>query len=299
MTTALTPFVPQNLEQADKLSQQLAKSALLPDSLRNKPGDVLVVLMTGAELGLSPMQAIRGLHVIKGKAVMSADLQVALTKRHPDCVYFRLVQSTPAVATYETQRKGEPEPTSMSFTIQDATQANLTGGDNWRKYPAAMLRARCAAALARAVFPDLMLGAYEEDEAKSFGYKPEQELNRPPLELDESKLDGPIVEEGQIVAAPEASARETREPVGRVAVARAKAEAKLAEQKAATPPEQEKPAATEEIVTPFQRLSRLAKKHGLSMAQIAGRAKGATGKDGGFTHEDINRVEDALEGVAQ
>jgi hypothetical protein len=55
----------------------------------------------------------------------------------------------------------------------------------------------------------------------------------------------------------------------------------------------------EAIVTPFMRLSQLAKKHGLSMAQMAGRAKGATGKDGGFTHEDINRVTDALEGVAQ
>jgi hypothetical protein len=164
---ALTPFIPTSIEQASKLSQQLAQSALLPDALRGKPADVLVTLITGHELGLSPMQAIRGLHVIKGKAVMSADLTVALVKKHAECLYFRLVETTAQRAIYATERKGEGE-TKMAFTIEDAARAGLTGGDNWKKYPAAMLRARCASALARAVYPDLTLGVYDPDEAREF-----------------------------------------------------------------------------------------------------------------------------------
>jgi hypothetical protein len=214
-TSAITPFVPQNLEQADKLAQQLSKSALLPDSLRGKPGDVLVMLITGTELGLSPMQAIRGLHVIKGKAVMSADLQVALTKRHPECIFFRMVESTALRAVYETHRKGEPQPTRMTFTMEDASRAGL-GGDNWRKYPAAMCRARCASALARAVFPDLMLGVFEEDEAIAFGHKPERDLN--PLQMDAASSEPAkeeVIAEGQViegakVAQPQASAKTVR-----------------------------------------------------------------------------------------
>lgn len=157
------PYQPSNMQEAEQLSTRLAQSALLPDGLRGKPGDVLVTLITGHELGLSPMQAIRGLHVVKGRAVMSADLAVALTKRHHSCRYFRVVSSDDKCATYETLREGDPEPTRMSFTAEQARQAGL-GGDNWRKYPAAMLRARCSLALARAVYSDIMLGVYDPDE---------------------------------------------------------------------------------------------------------------------------------------
>jgi hypothetical protein len=50
--------------------------------------------------------------------------------------------------------------------MEDARRANLVGRQNWKAHPAAMLRARCAAALARAVYPDLLLGVYEESEGE-------------------------------------------------------------------------------------------------------------------------------------
>ncbi len=167
-TTAITPFVPSSIEEASSLAERLSRSALLPDALKGKPADVLVTLITGHELGLSPMQSVRGLHVVKGRAVMSADLAVALVKRSDACVSFRLVESSDKVAIYETERKGEGK-TRLEYTIQQATQAGLAGGGNWRRHPAAMLRARCSLALARAVYPDLVLGVYDPDEAKEMG----------------------------------------------------------------------------------------------------------------------------------
>jgi hypothetical protein len=111
------------------------------------------------------MQSLRSVHVIEGKPTLSADLIAALVKSRSDvCEYFRLVESAADAATYETKRRGEPSPTRMSFTMADATRAGVTGKDNWRKYPAAMLRARCITALARAVYPDLVLGVYDPDE---------------------------------------------------------------------------------------------------------------------------------------
>jgi hypothetical protein len=47
------------------------------------------------------------------------------------------------------------------FTIEEAQAAGLAGKDNWKKYPAAMLRARCVSALSRAVYPEAVLGIYE------------------------------------------------------------------------------------------------------------------------------------------
>lgn len=165
MSTTITPFAPASLEQAESLADKIAKSSLLPAALRNKPGDVLVILITGHELGLSPMQALRGMHVIEGKAAMSADLMVALAQKdRATCEYFRMVESTDQKAVYETKRAGHPSPVRMEFTLDQAKAAGLTGRDNWRKYPAAMLRARCASALARAVYPDLFMGVYDPDE---------------------------------------------------------------------------------------------------------------------------------------
>ncbi len=181
--TRITPFVPTGIDQAEKLAITLAKSSLLPDALRGKPSDVLVTIIAGHELGLSPMQAVRSMHIIKGKPVLSADLMVALVKRQPQCVYFKLVESTNEKATYECERKGEGK-TTLSFTIQDAQRAGLSG-DNWRKYPAAMLRARCSAALARAVFPDLTLGVYDPDEARDFGGKEAVPVEREIKSIDE------------------------------------------------------------------------------------------------------------------
>ncbi|MEW5848854.1 MAG: hypothetical protein AB2A00_08565 [Myxococcota bacterium] len=163
---AVTNLVPHNLEQLYKLSHNLSGSALIPNALRNRPADVAVVIMTGLELGLSPMQALRLIHVWNGKPSLSADLIVALVKRSPACKYFRLLESNARLATYETLREGEPEPTRMSFTVEQAQKAGLLNKDVWRNYPEPMLRARAAAYLARIVYPDVVGGIYTEDEGE-------------------------------------------------------------------------------------------------------------------------------------
>ncbi len=173
-TEAVVLFQPENASQAAKLASWLAKSNLLPTALRGKPADVLVTLITGHELGISPMQAVRGMHVIEGKAVASADLMGALVRRNREvCMYLRLAESDDQHATYETQRAGDPEATRMTYTIEQAAKAGLAGKDNWKKHPAAMLRARCLSAITRAVYPDMVLGVYDIDEALEFnGHRP-------------------------------------------------------------------------------------------------------------------------------
>ena len=167
---AVGGFRPSTLTEAMTLASKLAESELLPVPLRRKPADVLVILMKGQELGLSPMQSIGAIHVIQGKAVASADLMVGLVKSRPECGYFRMVESTPTSATYETLRQGDPEPTVMAYTMDDARKAKLADKDNWKNHPSAMLRARCSSALARAVYPDLVMGIYTPDEAAEFAH---------------------------------------------------------------------------------------------------------------------------------
>lgn len=161
--TDVAAFEPGSIDEALSVSKLLVSSRLLPRSITT-PEAAFAVIVTGRELGLSAMQSLRAIHIVEGKPTLSADLMVAMVKKSDACLFFRLVESSATVALYETHRRGEPSPTRLSFTLEEAKAAGVTGKDNWRKYPAAMLRARAAAALARAVYPDLVLGVYDPDE---------------------------------------------------------------------------------------------------------------------------------------
>ena len=156
-------FEPNSLGQAFRISKMLVASGLLPKAL-NTPEAACAVIICGRELGLTMMQSVRSIHIIEGKPSLSADLMVALVKRSPLCRYFIMVESTATSATYETQREGQPGPERLTFTIEDAARAGLTGKDNWKKYPAGMLRARCKSGLARAVYEDALMGVGTPDE---------------------------------------------------------------------------------------------------------------------------------------
>ena len=159
MTTALT-ISPQNMTELERYAVAVAKSNLYGLN----PDQALVVAMAGRDLGLSYPQAVRAFHIIKGKPVMSADGMVAVCLGKPEvCEYFRTVESTDAVCTVETKRRGNPEPRKMSYTIDMAKRAGLNT-DNWKSRPDAMLRARAKTALARDVYPDLLLGIYAPEE---------------------------------------------------------------------------------------------------------------------------------------
>lgn len=129
------------------------------------PTQALMIAMSGRDLGLSYTQSLRAFHVVTGRPTLSADGMVAICLGRKDiCGYFATIESTPASCTVETQRIGAPNPSRLTYTIADAKAANLTNKDTWRQHPAAMLRARAKAALARDVYPDLLMGLYDPDE---------------------------------------------------------------------------------------------------------------------------------------
>lgn len=160
--------LPLGIESGDdawRHASRLAKSGLVPDSLKGKPEDVMIVLMMGRRLGLEPDQSIQAIHVVKGKPVLSADLIVAQCLKHPSvCRYFVPTLLSSERVEYSTQRTNAPVSTQMVYTMEDAKRAGLTGKDTWKANPMDMLRARCASKLARAVYPDLVLGLYTPEE---------------------------------------------------------------------------------------------------------------------------------------
>lgn len=196
---ALT-IIPRSIDEVRTLATMLAKSALLPSDLRGKEADIAFSIMAGQELGMPPMAAIRSIHVIKGKPVLSADGMIGVVLGRGIAKFFRCVEESDDSVTYETHRQGDPEPQRMTWTMEDAKRAQLTGGDNWKKYPRAMLKARCKAALARDVYPDVLAGCYTDDEAREFGddrprAEPPRPAHRPPVHQHADAEDAEVVEE--------------------------------------------------------------------------------------------------------
>ena len=136
------------------------------------PQAVLSTMLLGRELGMPAMAALRSVHVIEGKHSLSADLMVALVLKSGMAEYFQLVESTDKACTFETKRKGAPQPQRLSFTIEDAKKADLLRPSRsgkptqWDKMPKQMLRARAKSELARLEYPDLLAGLYTPEELR-------------------------------------------------------------------------------------------------------------------------------------
>jgi hypothetical protein len=156
---------PQNIGEAMTIAVDLAKSGLF-QHLGN-PGAVFAVLAKGRELGLPMMAALTEINVIKGKVSLSAAAMIGVCVSKKDvCEFFTCVESDDKHAVYKTKRKGADEE-RHTFTIEDAQRLGVSGNDNYKKQPATMLRWRCASALARRVYPDLLAGCYTPEEAES------------------------------------------------------------------------------------------------------------------------------------
>ena len=156
-------FEPNSLEEAYRLSKVLVASGMLPKHV-STPEAAFAIIASGRELGLTAMQSLRSIYFFEGKVTLSADLACGLVKKSPLCDYFRLVESTDKIATYETKRRDEEHVTKLSFTWAQAEKAKLTTKAVWQTYADAMLRARCIMALARAVYPDVLLAVYDPEE---------------------------------------------------------------------------------------------------------------------------------------
>jgi hypothetical protein len=159
------------VERADAvlgpLAVVVASAAVAPEELRGDPASTLLVLLAGRELGIGPMSALRALRIVRGRVTLAADALVALVRTSAACEAWECVESTAAVATYRTRRRGDAAWTTLAWTMDQARAAGIAGSGQWRAYPEAMLRARCAAALARMVYPDLCAGVYDPDELAS------------------------------------------------------------------------------------------------------------------------------------
>ena len=191
MTTSDNSLSLRSIEDVERLAKIATDSGL---TRVRKASEAAVILLTGRELGLAPMQSLRGIYVVNGTPVLSADLLVAVVRRSGLCASWRVVESTPERCTITTIRQGESEATTKTWTIADAKRAQVTSKPIWGQYPAQMLRHRCAADLAREVYPDVVLGLYTPEELERAEPEREREVVVAEVAQAPAPDDGPEVD---------------------------------------------------------------------------------------------------------
>lgn len=148
---------PQTFEQAMKFSHMLADSDLVPKDFRGKPGNCLIAMQWGSELGLKPLQALSNIAVVNGRAALWGDAVIALVRSSPLCEYVQ-ESDDGHTATCRAKRRGEPEHV-VTFSMDDAKAAGLAGKQGpWSQYPRRMRQMRARAFALRDAFPDVLRG---------------------------------------------------------------------------------------------------------------------------------------------
>lgn len=156
---------PTSLEEALKLAELMAKSDLVPKDYQGKPGNVLIAVQMGAEVGLSPMQAIQSIAVINGRPALWGDGLLAVVQSHPDYEWHDESGSDETQGVCIIKRKGHQPHTSI-FTLADAQRAGLVGKPGpWSAYTKRMLMMRARSYAVRDKFSDAIKGMIPAEEA--------------------------------------------------------------------------------------------------------------------------------------
>lgn len=158
-------LTPSNLAEALEFSKLISESDITPRDYKNKPGNVLVAVAMGAEIGLAPLAALQSIAVINGRPSVWGDAMLALIRASPN---FESIdeQQTDQEAVCTVKRRGEPSRTVV-FTCEDAKRAKLWNKEGpWQQYPKRMLQMRARAFALRDTFPDILKGLAIREEAQ-------------------------------------------------------------------------------------------------------------------------------------
>lgn len=170
-------IVPQTFTELMEYAKMLADSTLVPKDFQGKPGNIVIAIQMGAEVGLSPTQALQSIGVINGKPSIYGDGAAGLVRSKGNPSLFKEYEigergndnwkewNDDYGYACEIKRRGSEEITKRTFTIADAKRAGLWGkAGPWSSYPQRMLMMRARSWAMRDSHSDVLKGLaiYEE-----------------------------------------------------------------------------------------------------------------------------------------
>ncbi len=167
-------IIPRDLDQAWRYSEMVCRAGLAPSGYDNDPKKVVIGVLTALELGVPPMQGLRGIAIINNRPSVWGDLAVALIQskgavKNTEQSYTGEAGTDGYTANFLIWRKGQDNPYEGHFSIGDAKRAGLWGNASkkpWIQYPHRMLFNRARAFALRDGFSDCLCGLAIAEEAQ-------------------------------------------------------------------------------------------------------------------------------------
>ncbi len=103
------------------MAQSLANTTFVPQSMRGKPAEITAAILTGQEIGLSPMSALRSIDVIQGTPAMRAHAIRGLVQSQGHEVWIEDATDTRVIVA--GKRKGS--------SITQRRSGRLIGRSSW------------------------------------------------------------------------------------------------------------------------------------------------------------------------
>lgn len=146
----------QSARAAHEVAQSLVQSSFVPAAFRGKPHEATAAILSGLEVGLNPMAALRAFDVIQGTAAPKAITLRAIVQSRGHEVWVH--ESTATRAIVKGRRAGTDRIQESVWDIDRARGLGLLQKDNWKKQAGAMLVARGTSEVCRLIASDAILG---------------------------------------------------------------------------------------------------------------------------------------------
>lgn len=161
----------KNLAQ---IATYMAEAKLVPEHLRNRKSDCLLVTIQAYRWGMDPFAVAQKTHVIHGKLGYEGQLVASIINTSGEIDgkldYEFYSDGDDRGVIVSGRLKGEEEDRTVKADLKEAKTSN----ERWKKDPDQMLCYYGARKWARRHMPELLMGVYAEDELPSKPQQPER-----------------------------------------------------------------------------------------------------------------------------
>ena len=162
-------IIPQDLDTAWRFANIIVKGGMAPKDMQTAE-KVFAAVMMGAEVGLSPMQAMQNIAVVNGRTTIWGDAQLGLVEASGKLEDFEeRFEGQEGTDTFKAvcraKRQGRASEIVREFSVADAKKAGLWAkAGPWTQHPKRMLQMRARAQALRDGFADVLRGLYAREE---------------------------------------------------------------------------------------------------------------------------------------
>ena len=174
----------QSVQDITAMAQAITKSGLFGIKT---PDQAVALMLVAQSEGRHPASVASEFDIIQGRPALKSQAALARFQAAGGKIQWTSRGPTKCAAKFSHPQGGDLE---ITWTMDRANAAGLTGKQTWKQYPDQMLSARVVAEGVRAVFPACLNGVYLAEEVQDFDSKP-----RPAKEVIELVHEAPNAKE--------------------------------------------------------------------------------------------------------